>query len=85
MAGGQSSSLLPGIPDQSSATEAHLSREFAQTLVDAARTLKRALLTVKLYREKSRFCVVYVSAKTVPWMPKPNHSPSLILRLSAYR
>jgi hypothetical protein len=52
--------------------------------MDAPLTLERALLTVKLYREKSWFCVVFGSEDST-WMPKPNRSPSLILRLSAYR
>jgi hypothetical protein len=34
---------------------------FTQTLIDAALKLERALLTVKLYREKSWFCVVFGS------------------------
>jgi hypothetical protein len=34
---------------------------FTQTVIDAALKLERALLTVKLYREKSWFCVVFGS------------------------
>jgi hypothetical protein len=56
---------------------------FAQTVIDAALKLERALLTVNLYREKSWCCVVFGSEdSTVD--SKPNRSPSLILRLSAY-
>jgi hypothetical protein len=53
-------------------------------LIDAALTLERALLTVKLYCEKSWFSIVF-GGEDSTMDAKPNRSPSLTLRVSAYR
>ena len=55
---------------------------FVRRLLQQASMHHKPLLTRRTSAEEG--FVLPSAAKTIPWMPKPNRSPSLILRLSAY-